>query len=64
MEKRLYKSKTDKMVDGVCGGIAKYFNVDPTLIRVAYAILSFFGGFFIGGIILYIILAIIIPIEP
>ncbi|OLS03289.1 PspC domain-containing protein [Tissierella creatinophila] len=62
MEKKLYKSKKNKMIAGVCGGIGEYFNIDPTLIRLAWAILSILTAFF-GGIILYIVAAIIIPNE-
>jgi len=60
MEKRLCLSTTDKMISGVCGGFAKYFGVDPTLVRLAYAVLVIFGG---TGILLYIICALIIPSE-
>lgn len=58
--KRLYKSSTDKQVMGVCGGLAEYFNIDPTLIRVVVAIAAFVFGF---GIIPYIILGIILPYD-
>lgn len=58
MEKRLYKSIENKMLDGVCGGIAEYFNIDPTLIRLAWVVFCALGG---SGIIAYIIAAIIIP---
>ena len=59
--KRLYKSR-ERMIFGVCGGIAKYFNIDPTLVRLITVALSFFG---VGcGILIYIIAAIIIPNEP
>ena len=61
MEKRLYKSKKNKMLAGVCGGIAEYFNIDPTLVRLGWAILCAFAG---SGIIAYIIAAIIIPQNP
>lgn len=60
MEKRLCLSTTDKKIAGVCGGVAKYFGLDPTLVRLAYAILVIFGG---TGILLYIICALIIPRE-
>jgi phage shock protein C len=61
-EKKLYKS-TDRKLDGVCAGIAEYFEIDPTIIRVAYALISlFFAG--IGGIVVYIILAIVMPRRP
>lgn len=60
MEKRLCLSTTDKKIAGVCGGFAKYFDLDPTLVRLAYVILVIFGG---TGILLYIICALIIPRE-
>ena len=60
MEKRLYKSNTDKKLDGVCAGIANYFNIDPTLIRLAWVIFTLAGG---CGLIAYIIAAIITPRE-
>jgi phage shock protein C len=59
--KRLYRSVDDRMIAGVCGGIAKYFNVDPTLIRLLFVIFAFAGG---PGILAYIVLAIIMPEEP
>lgn len=62
MEKKLYRSENNKMIAGVCGGIGEYFNVDPTLIRLAAVILSIPTAFF-GGIVIYIIAAIIIPSE-
>ncbi len=61
MEKRLYKSRTDKKLDGVCAGIANYFQLDPTLIRVAWVAFSVLGG---SGLLAYIICAIIMPREP
>ena len=61
MSKNLYKSSTNKMIDGVCGGIAEYFNVDPTIIRLAWILFCARGG---SGIIAYIIAAIIIPRNP
>ena len=60
MKKRLYKSSTDKKVCGVCGGIANYFDVDPTVIRLAWIIFTLVGG---SGLIAYIIAAIIMPDE-
>lgn len=60
--KKLYRSNTDKMIAGVCGGLGQYFGVDPTLIRLIFALLVVFG---VGsGILLYIILAIVMPLEP
>lgn len=61
MEKKLYKSGTNKMICGVCGGIGEYFGIDPTLIRVAWAILCVFAG---AGILAYFLAAIIIPNNP
>ena len=43
MTKRLYKSNTNKVIDGVCGGIAEYFDLDPTVVRVAWAIFCVIG---------------------
>lgn len=62
MGKKLYRSEKNKMIAGVCGGIGEYFNVDPTLIRLAWAIFTVFTAIF-GGVFLYIIAAIIIPSE-
>lgn len=61
MPKRLYRSKDERMIWGVCGGLAKYFDVDPTIIRLV-AVLTLFLG--LTGILVYIILAIVIPLEP
>ena len=57
--KKLYRS-SNRIMAGVCGGIAEYFDIDPTLIRVAYVILSLFSAAF-PGVLLYIILMILIP---
>lgn len=59
--KKLYRSKDDRWLGGVCGGIAKYFNVDSTIIRVLFILLALIIG---GGILVYIILWIIIPEQP
>ena len=61
MEKRLYKINRGKMVDGVCGGIAEYFGLDPTLVRLAWIIFSAMGG---SGMPAYILAAVVIPREP
>jgi len=58
MSTRITKSKTDKVIDGVCGGIAEYFGVDSVLVRLVFIALVFLNGL---GLILYIILAIIMP---
>ena len=60
-KKRLYRIENGKMLADVCGGIAEYFNVDPTLIRLLWVLLSLFVG---CGIIAYILCAIIIPRKP
>jgi phage shock protein C len=57
--KKLYRS-SNRIMAGVCGGIAEYFDVDPTLIRVVYLILSLFSAGF-PGLLLYIILMILMP---
>ena len=58
MKKRLYKSREEKKLCGVCGGIAEYFELDPTIIRLAWVVFTLLGG---SGIIAYIIAAIVMP---
>ncbi len=58
--KKLYKSTNNKMLSGVCAGFADFIGIDPTIVRVIYALASFFTGGF-PGVIIYIMLAIIIP---
>ena len=60
MEKRLTRSKTNRKIFGVCGGIGEYFNVDPTLIRILWVIAGFTFGF---GILAYLVCALITPEE-
>ena len=60
MEKRLYRSRSDRMIWGVCGGLAKYFDVDPTIVRVIAVLTIFLGTM---GIWAYVILAIVVPPE-
>jgi len=59
--KRLYRSKSDVMLAGVCSGLAKYLDVDPTAIRLAFVLLLFLA---LGGFWIYVILWIIMPVEP
>lgn len=61
-EKKLYRSRTDKMLTGLCGGIAAYFRIDSTLVRLGFVILEFAtAGLLIIG---YFIVAYIVPKEP
>lgn len=61
MAKTLYRSKINKMLGGVCGGIAEYFDIDPTIVRLIWLATVLFGG---TGVLLYIIAWIIIPENP
>ena len=58
--KKLYRSRRDRMICGVCGGVAEYFNIDPTLIRLGLVLLACSGS----GLLAYFIAAIIIPDSP
>ena len=59
--RKLYRSKTNRQLAGVCGGLAEYFNLDATLIRVLVVLLAVLGG---SGLLLYVAMWIIIPKEP
>lgn len=59
--KRLYRSKTDSMIGGVCGGLAKYLDIDPTVVRLGFVLLLFLA---LGGFWIYLVLWMIMPIEP
>ena len=61
MNKKLYKSNEDKMIEGVCGGLAEYFGLDSTLVRLGWVFFCALGG---SGILAYIIAAVIIPRRP
>jgi len=58
MAKRLCKSRKNKMIDGVCGGIAEYFNIDATIVRIVAVIIAFINGL---GVIAYIIACVVMP---
>jgi phage shock protein C len=58
--KRLYRSKTDRQIAGVCGGLANYLQVDATIVRLIFVFLTLMGG---PGLLIYIILALVIPEE-
>jgi phage shock protein C len=59
--RRLTRSTADKRIAGVCGGLAEYFAVDPTVVRLVWVILSILGGAVIGGVIAYVLAWLIIP---
>jgi phage shock protein C len=59
--KRLYRSRDERMLGGVCGGLAEYLNADPTLIRLLFVVFALAGG---PGIIAYLLFWIIVPLEP
>ena len=61
MYKKLYRSRKDKMIAGVASGLAEYFEIDPTLVRIIFVISLFLGG---TGVLAYIILWIVVPEEP
>jgi len=58
--RKLYRSRNDVMVAGVCAGLAKYFSMDPTVVRLIFVLLLLMGG---NGILIYVILWIIMPVE-
>jgi phage shock protein C len=60
MSGRLYRSRTDRFLGGVCGGLGKYLAIDPTIIRLIFLLLLFGNGF---GFLLYIILWVLVPVE-
>jgi len=60
MTKRLYKSRTERMIAGVCGGLGKYFDIDPVIVRLAAVFFAIWGA----GVIAYIVAWIIVPEEP
>ena len=59
--RKLYRSRTDRKLAGVCGGLAQYFNLDATLIRVLFVVLAVLGG---SGLVIYLAMWIIVPNEP
>ena len=61
MQKKLYRSKSDRMIAGVCAGVAEYLNIDVTVVRVLWAIASVFAA---AGIVAYIVCALVIPEKP
>jgi phage shock protein C len=61
VNRRLYRSRHDRLLAGVAGGVAEHFDLDPTLVRILWLVSIFFGGL---GLFLYIVMAIIVPLEP
>lgn len=61
MEKRIYRPREGKVLVGVCSGIARYFNIDPVLVRLGWIIFCCLGG---SGILAYLVAAVLIPEEP
>ena len=60
MRKRLHRSRTEKMIAGVCGGLAEYLDVDPTLVRVVWVFVSLLAGV---GVLLYLIMWVVMPLD-
>ena len=61
MEKKLYRSRQNRMLGGVCGGIGEYLNVDPTVVRLLWVLFTFVGA---SGLLAYLICLVIIPENP
>ena len=59
-DRRLYRSRSDRMISGVCGGLGQYFSIDPVIIRLAFVLVTLAGG---AGLLAYIILALVVPEE-
>jgi len=60
-QKKLYRARKDRMLAGVCGGLAKRFDVDSTWIRLIFILFFFLGG---GALLVYLILWLVVPLEP
>lgn len=60
MSKRLYRSNSERMIKGICGGLAEYFNIDPTIVRLVFVALAFAGG---ASLYAYLIGIFVIPNE-
>ena len=59
--RRLYRSQSQRMIGGVCGGLGDYLSVDPTIIRLLFVVAAILGG---HGVLLYLILLLLVPVEP
>ena len=58
---KLYRSRDERMIGGVCGGLGEFFSIDPTLIRLLFVLLTIFGG---SGVLVYLVMLLIVPEEP
>jgi phage shock protein C len=59
--KRLYRSQRNQQIAGVCSGLAQYFGIDPTVVRLAFVLFALMGG---PGLVLYLIMWLVVPLEP
>jgi phage shock protein C len=59
--RRLYRSNSDRMIAGVCGGLADFFNIDPSVMRIIFVLFLLLGG---NGLLIYLVLWLIVPLEP
>ena len=62
MDKKLYRSTTDKMLGGVCAGLGEFFGIDPTIVRIIYVLFTLLTGGF--GLLFYLILLFVVPPKP
>jgi phage shock protein PspC (stress-responsive transcriptional regulator) len=58
---KLYRSRDERMIGGVCGGLGEFFGIDPALIRILFVLLTIFGG---SGVLVYLVMLFIVPEEP
>ena len=58
---KLYRSRNDRMIGGVCGGLGKYLNIDPTVVRLLFVALALLGG---PGLVAYVIILLVVPEDP
>ena len=61
MKKKLYRSMSDRKISGVCAGFAEYFDIDPTIVRIIWAVTSLFA---FAGVVAYFVCALLIPEKP
>lgn len=63
LSRKLYRSRTNKVIAGVFGGLGEYLDIDPTILRLVWILITAFSGF-LPGIIVYLLAALVIPREP